>query len=165
MCVCVCACARVPKRAHAPRPEPSFPPALLSGLLMPCPGPFPLPMPLLFSPPLVLWQTALLPQSGTLSPACILCGRRSPPVLFLQRVHPTGAASSAQHPAHCLSSGLSLAWPQVPQHLLDRYSPPDHAELPLPAAPPLQTTPMCTLSGWEQAQARPADGSFVQFLQ
>lgn len=33
-----------------------------------------------------------------------------------------------------------------------------------PGLLPLQTHGHCTLSGWEQAQARPAEGSFVQFL-
>ena len=177
VCVCVCVCLRVcsPRGRSLPfclpRSPASSPPCL--GIPLSHPRESPL-LPSSTSLPHTHCP-ALLP-----GPGWVLSGMRPPllpslpaAVLALSsEVHPVGVSLlSDQHSAHSLSLLVGALTSEAPRASapagLD--SPPDRVQIaepawlsgvqasPCPQPPPLQTHTHCTLSGWEQAQARPVD--------
>lgn len=174
VCVCVYVCARPEAgafpsvcRAHRPPHHPAWASLSLS------------PVSLLFCPPPLLFLTPTA-QPCSPAPAWVLSGMRplllpSLPAAVLalsSEVHPVGVSLlSDQHSAHCLSLLLGALTSEAPRASAPAglNSPRDRVQIAEPAwlsgvqaspclqPPPLQTHTHCTLSGWEQAQARPVD--------
>lgn len=164
MCVCLCArpqagaflsvCPALP--GHSFLPPPVRPPyCLLFSSSHPLPSPAPRPC---LGP---LWKEAPAPSISSCSSSDSFfrsSSRGQPPLRpapcprpFL----PSPWGLDECGPRASASVGLnSLHWAGYRASMAERG----------PGLLPLQTHGHCTLSGWEQAQARPAEGSFVQFL-